>query len=157
MSAQRAALHKISDRKWNSRAQRRKIFVNGARGSANRFALIRSFLIDSELCDPRASQIVQNIFALHLHRIMSTAVQNFARMRAIFICVRRRRCTLAVARSPYSIDVIATCAQCARSVAQHLFTMMSCAPCASLRARIVHNAHRIHTLFSGVSDFFIAL
>jgi hypothetical protein len=148
---------KISDRKWNSNDQSRKIFVNGARGSANRFALIRSFLIDSELCDPRARRIVQNIFALHLHRIVSTAVQNFARMRAIYICVRRRRRTLAVARSPYSIGVFATCAQCAHNLAQHLFTMMSRAPCASLRARVMRNARRIHTLFSGVSDFFIAL
>jgi len=100
---------------------------------------------------------VQNIFALHLQRIMSTAVQKFAHMRAIFICARRRRRTLAVARSPYFIDVFATCAQCARNVAQHLFTTMSRALCASLHARIMRNARRIHTSLSRVMFFFITL
>jgi len=60
---------------------------------------------------------VQNFFALHLHRIMSTAMQNFARMRAISIAARPRRRTRVVAKSPYFIDVFAMCARCARNVA----------------------------------------
>jgi len=100
---------------------------------------------------------VQIFFALHLHRVMPTAAKNIARMRAISVRARRRRRMLAVARSPYFIDVFAICAQCTRNVPQLLFTMMSRALNASLRARVMRNARRIHTLLSGVSVFFIAL
>jgi hypothetical protein len=74
---------------------------------------------------------VQNFFALYLHRIMSTATKNFARMRAISVRARRRRRAIAVAKSPYFIDVFATRARCVCNVAQHLFTTMSRAFCAS--------------------------
>jgi hypothetical protein len=100
---------------------------------------------------------VQNIFELHLHRIVSAAAQKFACRRAIYLRARRRRRTRAVARCPYFIDVFAICAQRVRSVAQLLFTTMSRAPCASLRARVMRNARRVYTMLSGVSVFFIAL
>jgi hypothetical protein len=106
---------------------------------------------------PRARRIVQNFFALHFHRIMSTAAKIIALLGAIFTRTRRRRRTLDVARSPYFIDVFATCAACANNFAQRSFDAMSCARCASLRARIVRSARRIHTSLSGVSVFFIAL
>jgi hypothetical protein len=88
---------------------------------------------------------------------MSSDAINFARRRAISLRARRRRRTLTVARSPYFIGVSAIGAQCARNVAQHLFTTISRALNASLRARVKRNARRIHTLLSGVSVFFIAL
>jgi len=100
---------------------------------------------------------VQIFFALHLHRITSTVAQNFVRTRAIPVRARRRWRTLAVAKSPYSIDVFATCARCVRNVAQRLFTTMSRARCVSSRARVKRNARRVYTLLSGVSVFFIAL
>jgi len=47
MSAQRPALRKISERKWNSNEQPRKIFGGGGPTQRESLALIRSILIDS--------------------------------------------------------------------------------------------------------------
>ena len=70
MSA-RSCVRKISDRKRNSHAHRRKIF--GGDGAVRRESLHRFARFDRFRCFMTRAQVIVQNFALHLHRIMSTA------------------------------------------------------------------------------------